>query len=434
MKKRLIFCFAAFFLLGLFSEVQAEPSIDYDPDTETIKVKGPGTKVNLTIIDNALQNKAILERLGPFEWLLKANLMLFEGVTLELYGEPLGGDVNWLKLSSDAQSYAALEASNGNIIIKNTKITSWDVQKESFDKEFLDGSNRAFIAVKNRSSQHLNRMDVINSEIAYLGFFEETAYGISWKVISNPVKGDTGILGRGITGIIKDSKFHDNYFGVYVWGAGDVEVRNNEIYNNYKYGFDAHTYTQRTVLENNFSHDNGWHGIIFADRSTQNIVQNNVSAYNEGHGIMLHEFSNDNKIINNEITGNQDGLPVFESSNNLIASNTIQNNAVGVRVYGRENYSRENLFENNEISKNSRFGIYVYDLAEKNTFQQNRILANGDSDINAESALNNVFTGNVVGNSAGSSKKYVWLISFLTAAFILGAIIAIRRKNSLIIN
>lgn len=399
-----LFIFASFLALVLGYPAQAQ--IAYNPETNTIEVEGLETKATLTLIDNALKNKSLLERSGSFEWLLKANLRIFEGATLELEGI-------WLKLESGPAGYVTLEGSNGNIFIENAKITSWDSGKDDFDKEFLDGSGRAFISAKNRSSAFINRMNVIDSEIAYLGFFEETAYGISWKVISEPGRGDTGTLGKSITGLVSNSKFHHNYIGVYVWGGGDMEVRNNEIYENYRYGFDAHTQAQRTIVEDNFSHDNGWHGIIFADRCIGNIIRRNRVEDNKGHGIMLHEFSDGNTIEFNTIVGGDDGIPLFESSNNTIINNTIEGANNGVRVYGRAGLSRENLFENNEISRSLNNGVYLYEGAMGNIFTNNRISSNGGNGVYLTGASDNVFTENAIGkNENGVQIDYGGLKEF----------------------
>lgn len=427
--------FVCFFLLLFFGLAngqtvfaQPEPKINYDKKTNTIKVTGPGATVDLTAINNVLLEPKVLEKVGPSEWLLKANLSIDEGVSLNLHGQAAGGDVDWLKLRSEPNDYVSLEAFNGNISIKNTKITSWDAQKKSFDAEFLDGSKRAFVAVKNSDFHYSNRMDVIDSEVAFLGFFEETAYGISWKTLQNPAN-ETGVSDQGITGVIRDSRFHDNYFGVYVWGAKNLEVRNNEFYDNYVYGFDAHTFTQSALLENNFSHNNGSHGIIFADRTTKNILKNNRSVDNEGHGIMLHEFSNDNSIIDNEIAGNDDGVAIFESSNNAISGNKIKNNVTGVRVYGRANYSKGNLFENNEIFQNRIFGIYVYDSAKENTFRKNRLFSNGDSNIKIKNAPDNAFGDNILDGQTGFTKNQALPLLLLIPVIIVVVIFYLRKNK-----
>ncbi|MBI2910299.1 MAG: right-handed parallel beta-helix repeat-containing protein [Chloroflexi bacterium] len=374
---------------------QVRPSIIYDESTNTIEVKRPGAVVNLTVIADALRNDGLLERTAPYEWELKANLRTYEMVRLELHGQAAGGDVDWLKLKSDPSGIVWVESSNGQVSIRNTRITSWDRQAGAFDTAFQDGSRRAYVVAKNRSSLYKgNRMDVINSEVAYLGFFEETAYGISWKVLHEDDAQNPGILGQGMTGDILGSKFHHNYFGVYVWGVGDMVVRNNELYENFYYGFDAHTATQRTTVEDNYSHHNGGHGIIFAERCTSNVIVRNRVIDNKGHGIMLHEQSDNNTIVNNEVIGNDDGIPLFESSDNLIAGNTVKNNAVGVRLYGRENASSQNLFENNEITGSQTYGVFMYDKATANTFRNNRILGNRDSGVYLKSATDNAFTAN----------------------------------------
>lgn len=397
---RLVFLYTLIFAVSL-SLVPAvfaqQASIIYNADTNTIEVRGTGSVVSLTTIDKALDNDNLLEKLGSAEWLLKANLKAYEQVRLELHGSKARGDVDWLKLRSDPGGFVIVEGSNAQISIRDTRITSWDTATGNFDTAFADGSRRAYISNKNRNSRYTDtRMDVINSEIAYLGFFDETAYGISWKVISEPEKGDTGILGRGITGTVTNSKFHHNYFGLYVWGAGDMDVRNNEFYDNYGYGFDAHTVTQRTIVEDNYAHHNGLHGIIFADRCTENIVRRNVSVNNDGHGIMLHEMSDNNIIEDNQVEGNEDGIAIFESSNNLVRGNTVRNNVTGIRVYGREHDSSANRFQDNEISGSSSYGVYLYDAATGNLFQDNRILSSQASGVYLKSVSDNRFAANVI--------------------------------------
>lgn len=382
---------------------QGEASISFDRATNTIEVKGPGATVDLTAIADALRNDSLLARTGPGQWELRVNLRLYELVTLRLHGLAAGGDVDWLKLRSGPGGYVSVESSNGQISIRNTRITSWDAPADTFDVDFLDGSGRAFISAKNRSAQYTgNRMDVIDSEIAYLGFFQETAYGISWKVIAEEDRVNPGVLGKGMTGTITGSKFHHNYFGLYLWGTGDVVARNNEIHDNYFYGFDAHTVTQRTIVEDNYSHDNGGHGIIFADRCAGNVIRHNRVINNKGHGIMLHESSDNNTIVDNEVTGNDDGIPIFESSNNTVTGNTLTDNVTGLRLYGRVRGSDGNTFRANLITGNDSFGVYVYDAATGNTFTGNTMADNRDAGIFLRGVKQNTFIDNIVsGNESG---------------------------------
>ncbi|GEM_PF-5215169 len=381
---------------------QVEATVRFNRENNRIEISGPGSVATLRAIKDAIKNDSLLEQSGG-EYLLKTSIKLFDGVTLELHGRSAGGDVDWLKLKSEKSGYVSIESSNGSISIRGTKITSWDTSTGTFDNAIEDGSGRAFISAKNRSAAVTgNRMDVIDSEVAYLGFFEETAYGISWKVLNGPDKADTGILGKGITGTISGSKFHHNYFGVYVYGVGGMEVRNNEFYNNTRYGFDAHTFAQGTIVERNSAHDNGTHGIIFADRSTGNIVRLNTVTNNKGHGIILHESSGENTIEDNTVIGNDDGVPLFESSDNRISRNTIRDNKTGIRVYGREAASSRNIFESNEVSGSKGFGVYVYDGSTDNVFRDNRVTGSGDAGFFMDGVFDNIIKGNTItGNRTG---------------------------------
>lgn len=384
-----------------------EATIVYNPENDTIEVKQPGAIVDLSAIRTALGDDRHLEELAPGEWLLKTNLKLFEQVGLLLHGRSLGGDVDWLKLESGPSGFVWLQSSNGSISITGTRITSWDTIAGDFDTSFLDDSGRAYIAVKNRRARFTDtRMDVIDSEIAYLGYFAETSYGISWKVVaeddttSNPL--GTGILGEGITGRVTGSRFHHNYFGIYIYGAGDMVWQDNRIYDNYGYGFDAHTVTRGTILRGNKTYGNGLHGIIFAEFCTDNVIENNLSYDNDGHGIMLHESSDGNIVTGNEVYGNNDGIALFESSNNLISGNTVRQNVTGIRIYGRTHDSSGNTLTDNDITGNTSYGIYIYDAAVSNFFEDNRIQDNGLSGIYLKGVTKNSFIANsILGNDFG---------------------------------
>ena len=67
---------------------------------------------------------------------------------------------------------------------------------------------------------------------------------------------------------------------------------------------------------------------------------------------MLHENSNNNLVENNTVSGNLDGIVVYQSSNNTIRNNTISKNQRGVRI---NKASMDNLFEGNQIEDNMAF-------------------------------------------------------------------------------
>jgi len=106
--------------------------ITFDETSKTISIDGKGSIVALPDIFNALNNESILEKLNDKKWLLKANLLVKKGVTLVIDDS----NVSWLKLKSDKDEFVWLQSNSGNILISNTKITSWDEESQAPDTDY----------------------------------------------------------------------------------------------------------------------------------------------------------------------------------------------------------------------------------------------------------------------------------------------------------
>lgn len=215
-------------------------------------------------------------------------------------------------------------------------------------------------------------MDIIDSDLGYLGFYprnsqDQSSYGVSWKL-------PDGMVGKYfVTGEMKNSKFHDNYFGAYTYGATGMIWQGNEFYNNIEYGLDPHDDSNGFLVENNVSHDNGNHGIIFSKRCINNIIRNNVSYNNALHGIMLDRNSNNNIVEGNTVYNNKDGIALYDSTNNVIRNNKIQNNQRGLRA---NTGAKENKVLNNELTGNTQYGVFFYGQAHANTVSGNNLTGN----------------------------------------------------------
>ncbi|CAM9368754.1 unnamed protein product, partial [Hapterophycus canaliculatus] len=142
--------------------------------------------------------------------------------------------------------------------------------------------------------------DIINSEIAYLGFDDAESYGITWKVRgfcedeSNPDVFDK----VDVFGDIQGSDIHHLYYGQYSYGhQGGVWI-NNKMHDNIQYGFDPHDDSDYLTIAGNEVYNNVNHGIIASKRC------NNLKIYNnevrdggpEGVGIFLHRSADDCEV------------------------------------------------------------------------------------------------------------------------------------------
>lgn len=362
--------------------------IYYNDQTKAVTVSGRGNTIDLKTVANAVGPEH-LEEVEPGVWFLKSNLHLRTGITLRLSKD----EVKWLKMKSDKKGFAMLLAYNSDVLIDRVKITSWDESKKTYDTDQSDG--RSFVLVKDNS-----RMDINDSELAYLGYPRPldspySTYGVSWKL-------SVGSLGLYLnTGEVTNSKFHHNYFGLYTFGATGMTFRKNEFYANTRYGLDPHDDSNGFLVEENSFHDNGTHGLIFSKRCINNTVRNNVSFNNKLHGIMLHEASNNNLITNNRLYGNHDGVSIDNSSKNTIRDNDILTNKRGIVA---DKTSVENSFDNNRISDNKQYGVYLYDKADRNQISNNQ-LNNNPTAIYLKTSNNQA-----VGNKLNKNEVGVYLL------------------------
>ncbi len=364
-------------------------------------VTGP---VTCTLSDiNTMGLPEVLEQVDPANhvWMLRASLHLKEGARLNLHGSSIGGDVDELRLASPGNfGNIHIRAEWGTIDVRETLITSWNENTNSVDGDTSDG--RAFIHVRSRmapdGTANESTMNIIDSEVRYLGYLAGESYGLVWKVLGKTF--DT----TDVYGDIQNSYIHHNYMGVYTYGAFGMNITGNEVAFNESYGIDPHDDSDSLVITDNFVHDNGNHGIICSQRCDHLVISNNTSIRNR-HGIMLHRDTNDSFVENNIVTDNRDtGIVLFESHNNIVRNNEVRRNRHGIRL---SIGSHDNLIENNTVTDSVKYGLYLYQGSDipattngrpSNNIFRNNLVENyevgirlRDSDQN--SFVNNTFTG-----------------------------------------
>jgi parallel beta-helix repeat protein len=172
---------------------------------------------------------------------------------------------------------------------------------------------------------------------------------------------------------VENSEFHHNYFGLYTFGATGMVFRNNEMYENVQYGLDPHDDSNNFIVEYNDVYSNGNHGIIFSKRCFNNVIRYNHSHDNRLHGVMLDRNSNDNSVYGNVLTGNTDGIALWDSHQNAIYDNKILDSKRGIRL---NNQSSNNDITTNQIADSTQYGLYLYDNAAENWFWNNRMDGN----------------------------------------------------------
>ncbi len=358
--------------------------ISYDSPTNTIIIAGRGNEVNLHTIAQGVGGQYLVE-VAPKVWYLSASIYLGSGVSFTLDKN----EVSWFQMASSHDSYVDIRGYNTKVSINGVKITSWDKSANDYDKNLDDG--RSYIMVKDGS-----RMDITDSELAYLGFARSldmpaSPYGVSWKMSRG--KWGTTLL----TGEVVGSQFHHNYFGAYTFGATGMMWKGNKFYNNVRYGLDPHDDSNGFLVADNESYANGTHGIIFSKRCRFNTIVDNYSHDNTLHGIMLHEASNDNLISGNRLENNHNGIALWHSSNNLIKDNTVVNNKQGIRANSESN---TNTIVHNTITKTAGYALYFYSGSRGNSVYDNTIQESGVA-VYLKSSENSIFDNTMLFNKVG---------------------------------
>jgi len=54
-----------------------------------------------------------------------------------------------------------------------------------------------------------------------------------------------------VTGEVRGSSFHHNYYGAYSFGAQEMIFQNNEFHHNIQYGLDPHDDSNNFLVEGN---------------------------------------------------------------------------------------------------------------------------------------------------------------------------------------
>src|SRR5262249_25489284 len=149
----------------------------------------------------------------------------------------LGGDVNELRLKSDTNLSVRLDADRGTLDLHNVKVISWDETTggPDTDNAIYLALPRAYIRARSRlvgTNVQQSTLNVVNSEIGWLGFGASDTYGLTWEVVGN-------VPGVSVFGSVSGSFIHDCQLPVSSWGADNVSWSGNQIATNVLYGFDA---------------------------------------------------------------------------------------------------------------------------------------------------------------------------------------------------
>ncbi|CAM9950650.1 unnamed protein product [Scytosiphon promiscuus] len=319
-------------------------------------------------------------------WYLEAELFVTEESRLIVQGTDQGGDCDHLLLASSPglDGIIQVRAHGGSILIDSTHVESWDLEAGTVDEDYEDG--RSYISAISevivdpsmicdgmaKNDMGEARLDIIDSEINHLGYYESESYGLAYKVrgfckdLSNPELFDE----VAVTGDILRSHIHHLYFGHYSYGHQGGNWSYNEVHDNngtrsfpgpyfvsnekgvssspFGGNFDdfASKRCDHVSIQNNYVHDNG------------HITEDGQRT---GNGIMLHRSCDFSIVKNNTVHDSMDsGVALYESSSCEVSHNVLSRNKNGIRM---SMGSSDNVAYENQIvinGEDEKYAIYLY--------------------------------------------------------------------------
>lgn len=387
-----------------FGKTLVLPLITYSNTTNTIAIGSnsgalPGSEViTLPELASALDaqgNPDLIVDQHNGIWLLKASVIISTTARLEV----TNSTVTTLRLDSPPLAPVVITARRGgHLLLNGITLTSWDSVANSVDENIAN--QRSYLLALEGG-----RLDILHSDVGYLGWESGEASGLSWRKRLNPGDPSTGATGR-----LEDSQIHHNYFGMYSYEAYGLQILRNQVYSNLYYGIDPHDDSRAFEVAYNKVYANGNHGIIFSRLCKENVIHHNEVYNNAAHGIMLDRGSNNNIIRDNLVYDNQDGIAIFQSADNQIFNNTLDHNKRGIRINATfdaddvyDGLAVNNQITNNTIENSLEHGIYLYARADRNLIANNLILDSGVTGIYLKTGgnrlENNQVTNGVVGIS-----------------------------------
>lgn len=331
-------------------------SIKYDKNSNTTSIEGRGIQVTLSKIRKNV-GKDYIKEVSSKKWLISSNILIKKGVTLTI----TKNEATEVRLLSNKEKSVNITLENAVLAISGVKITSWNDSLQNVDSITTDG--RSFIETK-----YSSLINITDSEFAYLGFppskNKDGSHGVSFQV---PIKSQNKYF---LTGQIKKTQFHNNYFGLYASGATGLYMMENKLYQN-THGLQIDN-SQYSFLENNSIYDNKNFGILISDGSTKNFLEEN------------------------SISNNNEGISISNSDQNTLTKNKIFDNTLGFRLSKSE--ANNILF--NTIANNKRYGIFITEGATNNSIGENEISKN-EIAINIQSNNNTLYKNTILKNRTG---------------------------------
>ncbi len=342
--------------------------ITYSSSSRSITVTCTST-THLTTVNSAINNVNILKKESTGVWLLSANLVVSKGANLVIDST----DGTWLKIRSDGSTAYGLKNS-GTLIVDKVKITSWNTATNNYASPGSSGSTpRAYIV---SMSGGTGKTNILNSEIAYLGYDKSGSHGLDYYGGCNTTT---------LRCFIQNNNIHHLWRAFYSSGVGGITFTKNVVHDSMEYGIDPHSGTHDMDITYNKIYNNN-HGVICSVACYNIRITNNELYNNQRDGIFMDAGSHHSTIANNIIHDEDVAIQLPSLSYSQVYGNTITNSKYGIEfetqigsVFDRDGrcvpygcVSINNNVHNNNIKATS-IGLWAKNGASSNTFAANTI-------------------------------------------------------------
>lgn len=245
---------------------------------------------------------------------IRLPVLIREGAALVIDG----AETPVVRLASDSGAFLA---NGGQLYVFDAEVLGWDDQLKQ-PARFKDKNEfRPYLASYVRS-----RTILLNSRFAHLGYAAPTAYGLSLS--TQPERAHGEATEDSPTGLLIGNTFDDLYYGFYSYEARDVAIVDNRYQDSIVYGIDPHDRSTRLIIAGNTTTGTKErHGIIGSRGVSNSYIWNNKTYANAGSGVMLDRDCRGNVVANNEVYGNNQGIAVYESSDNQLVGNVVVGNS-----------------------------------------------------------------------------------------------------------
>jgi parallel beta-helix repeat protein len=371
------------------------PCVFYDFASRTINVCGG--VVSLDTINKILRDPSLLNNTTDKIWFLNANISVLDGATLTVNSN----DTIWLKINSTFPTDAYSIISRGNLIISDTKISSWNTtsNQEAALRDY--DMPRSYIASPSGAS---GQMNITNSNLTHLGFNGgQDTWGVSYYSGGGSIIQNNNLslnfrplyFGQNASNIlISGNTINDNMQnGITIYKSSYINISDNEIRNNGLQGIACLFQCNTIAAKNNEIYNNARDGIRFDKNTINSLLKYNQIHDNKQSGMAIRN-SSFNTITSNTLNNNRVGIALAQNSfENLLNNNSVQNSSL-YGIYLQSN-SSSNKVEKNVLQNSQNGGIAVND-AKHNNFSKNMVMNNSDFGIRFRNASGNIITGNAV--------------------------------------